>query len=183
MINRKTFYKNENVYGFNCGGFALGSMTWYVPSGWENAREKYCDRCRELNISRYGDNTNVVNEFVREVAESIVKDTKNVVRILETEEDKKPFEELVYFRITYDFGDFHFVALSGETYYHKKGTTPSLEIMGEEEFFSEDGWCSSRGNPYTSNMIILAKPKRPLYKVYKIMPYQLGERKDDFWFW
>lgn len=155
MIKLGRFYHQDFLYrmGYNCGGFALGTETWYSFDhyqyrGFENSSS---DKKR---LRRMGKVTFLC-------VEQLLGDFPRQLRIIQKEEDKKSYEEVFFFRLSSD-GDFHFVVKHGNKYFHKMGNTPYIDEMSKEEVYS-DSWIGGYDGP----LVIFAKVKKPLKdKVY-----------------
>ena len=141
MVNFKKI-DFDDMFDFNCGGFALGTLTWvefekYYYKGFHNRKpEKIRRRMGKVTML-------CVEEMLQRFPN---------LRILRNVDEKKSWEEIFLFRLSSD-GDFHFLLKHGNVYYHKKGETPRIDKIPEHEAF--DIWCSRYDGP----IVIFAKPK------------------------
>ncbi len=128
----------------NCGGFALGTASWYRPydmDKWCSLDNMYC----QLENSE---------EILEECVNYMLQDIPGL-RVIEKEEDANDEEDVVFFKIGIDYCDFHYVLKTPDGYIHKMGDSP-IDEMGVEEVYS-DGWCFGK---YDSDMVIFALKNR-----------------------
>ncbi len=136
---------NVSLWAYNCGGYALGTYSWYCPSyelrSWAGGRDEwyelddYAMRIRTKRAVRW-----MLQDF---------HDLRVIVDLSEIERD----EYAIAFRVSSD-GDFHFIRQgTGRLWYHKPGGE-KVQTMSEEEVFS-DCW----GGRYDGELILFAKKK------------------------
>lgn len=130
---------NTPAREFNCGGFALGTFSWYCPhSPDDDCQYNYAFKTKEQAI---------VKTF--KVVEYMLNDIPNL-RIIGSLYDLRPNEYAIAFRISTD-DDFHFVKrLANGRWTHKRGGNP-IRYMSKEEVFS-DCWF----DVYSGPLVLLA---------------------------
>lgn len=136
--------KNTPRGDYNCGGYALGTFSWYCPYPSDMANEM---------IDGWYEESEAWEKTMYMVSNMIV-DFGGRVRMLYHKDQLEHNERLVLFRISSD-GDFHYVVNKYNGYYHKRGACPSIETMTEEEVF-ETNWCWGR---YDGPIVMLAVKK------------------------
>jgi len=133
-MNVLDYNSREDVYDFNCGGFALMNFEWYVPVAYRNAdcfSEQMVERC--------------ANETLEEMPElSRVRHYSDV-----------PDEyDVIGFRVGYYsddwIDDLHYILRRDGAWYHKMGSAQICEF--EEDPDGE--WCNGR---YNSKIVWFAK--------------------------
>lgn len=142
-------FQNRNVRNtpksdYNCGGYALGTFSWYCPYPEEVANEMIEGWYEEAEAW----------EKTMYMVSNMVADFGGRVRMLYHKDQLERNERLVLFRISSD-GDFHYVIKKRNGYYHKRGAFPKIEKMTEEEVF-ETNWCRNR---YDGPIVMLAVKK------------------------
>lgn len=148
MIKIKDFYSQSEKFRsrYNCGGFALGTMTWFLFECFSN-----CDFIGKNKREIYKKMGKMTYKCALELLEKYPKQ----LRLIHNECEKKSYEEVFYFRLSED-GDFHFVVKNGNTYYHKKGGNVEVSKMTKKELFNiwEGG--------YNGPILMFAKTKKSL---------------------
>ena len=108
---------------YNCGGYALGTLDWYMPYCGDSISED--DDCYE--------------DYSHEMVDFMLEDFDGIIRIAESLEDCQEGERLVAFRCGDD--DFHYIKITSDgRFFHKRGCY-GISEMSREEFFDGDGWC------------------------------------------
>ena len=163
--NGKRNRSNTDTDAYNCGGFALGTYSWYLPYRLDEQMDIY-DRWADiqmwLDAAEDADNTadspiaraavhtcvvSLLNLFV----ERILEDFPSVRRV-QTFEEIKPNERIILFRTGAD--DFHFiVSFDHKHWWHKYGWNCIEELCEDEVLDTE--WANGR---YFSPIVILAMP-------------------------
>jgi hypothetical protein len=126
---------NDNDYNaridpfyYNCGGFAFRNYEWFWPydtSEWDGIRQlKYVMGIEEATI---------------ECTEFMLKNLPGL-RLIDKEEDATKNENVVFFRISEAYDDFHFIRKEDGRYLHKMGCSSEICEMSKEEVYS-NGWC------------------------------------------
>lgn len=156
---RKRNRDNTNLCSYNCGGFALGTYSWYLPYYDFDARE---DQVEDL-ISRGFNEEQIYRKITSLDVNQILSDFKNNLRVIEKEEDLLVDETLVAYRFFVDFNyyngvlhyedsDFHFRVKLNDTWFEKNGDEPITEV---EDMDLIEPWCAQCGD-YDSNTILFA---------------------------
>lgn len=114
---KKRNIKNVPKSCYNCGGYALGCFSWYLP----HEEDTYLDETTlEENIQF------MLNDF---------PELKVIQSLNELQENEYP----ILFRRGDDIADFHFVKRGKNgIWYHKRGASQEIEKMTEEEAFSSN---------------------------------------------
>lgn len=159
--NGKRNRSNTDTDAYNCGGFALGTYSWYVPyrsdeqmniyAHWANIQMcldagNIADRI-DARAAAYPYVVSLLNLFV----ERILEDFPSVRRV-QTFEEIKPDERIILFRTGAD--DFHFiVSFDHKHWWHKYGWNYIEELCEDEVLDTE--WANGR---YFGPIAILAMP-------------------------
>lgn len=163
--NGKRNRSNTDTDAYNCGGFALGTYSWYVPYRSDeqaNIYDRWANIQMWLDAAEDADNTadlidasvtantyvvSLLNLFVKRILEDFPS-----VRRVQTFEEIKPDERIILFRIGAD--DFHFiVSFDHKHWWHKYGCNYIEELCEDEVLDTE--WANGR---YFSPIAILAMP-------------------------
>ena len=104
---------------YNCGGFALNSLTWYHPSENQDLYEEWC--CE-------------LYDHIDEMVAQILKDFPNA-RLIGSLEELQKEEIPVAFRVRED--DFHFIKRDKDNVWRHKQGSWGVEELLEEDVFSE----------------------------------------------
>ena len=131
-LNHKRNIRNTPKAAYNCGGFALGTFSWYCPHNEKIDKE-------------YGGNYYCFNEadalaITKRSVETMLSDFAGRLRVINTvTEANLQSEYVVAFRIAPNEDDFHFIRRGCQgNWYHKLGGRETIEQMDELEVFSED---------------------------------------------
>ena len=163
--NGKRNRSNTDTDAYNCGGFALGTYSWYLPYRLDEQMDIY-DRWADiqmwLDAAEDADNTadniiaraaihtcvvSLLNLFVKRILEDFPS-----VRRVQTFEEIKSNERIILFRTGAD--DFHFiVSFDHKHWWHKYGWNCIEELCEDEVLDTE--WANGR---YFSPIVILAMP-------------------------
>lgn len=159
--NGKRNRSNTDTDAYNCGGFALGTYSWYVPYRSDEQMNIYdlwaniqmcldVDNIADRIDARETAHTYVVsllNLFVKRILEDFPS-----VRRVQTFEEIKPDERIILFRTGAD--DFHFiVSFDHKHWWHKYGWNCIEELCEDEVLDTE--WANGR---YFGPIAILAMP-------------------------
>lgn len=153
---------NHDWRRYNCGGYALGTYTWYLPHNRFENREvndfiggneyndlldQYYDGEIDVEDGAYADLCNMRAEYF---VDTMVK--RGVCRRIESESELRSGERLVAFRASVD--DFHYIRkMSNGEWTHKMGAW-EIGVMDEYDVMNAPIWeCSL---PYGGNTILLA---------------------------
>lgn len=132
--------ENTDKWYYNCGGYALGTFSWYCPHS--DKYHGYYDTCSEESLFEQ-----VMGHVKIMLAEF---PTLRVIRALEEATEN---EEVIAFRLS--DCDFHFmVRKTNNRWYHKRGSSLCIYSTTEEEVFS-DCWAPD----YDSPLVLMAMKK------------------------
>ena len=146
---------NTDQYDYNCGGYALGTFSWYLP-------------CYDINIWGWWKNwtESQVAELTEEAVEIMLRDFSDLRLIMDLRQVRYD-EYAIAFRISSD-GDFHFCKQdSRKRWTHKAGSSPIRRISQTHIFGS--AW----NGRYDGPIILFAKKKgltKPLWHDIIITP-------------
>ena len=137
--NNNRNLKNTQRHTFNCGGYALGTFSWYCPHDEEDEDcfwgYNYGFRNREEAWTK-----------TMFAVSKMVLDFGGKLRMIKTMEQLHRDERVVAFRLSSD-GDFHYVRREANgRWYHKQGRSPDIRPMTKAEVFS-DCWCYRYNGP------------------------------------
>ena len=145
---------NTAIRNYNCGGFALGTYSWYEPFDESERYDVYeeWDNLEQIayEISRHDGNESFnracyfscIELLTRRFTNHILKDFPNC-RVVDELEEIHPDETIVLFRV--GVNDFHFiVSFDHKHWFHKCGWD-SIEELCEDEIFDYD-WSNGRYN-------------------------------------
>ena len=163
--NGKRNRSNTDTDAYNCGGFALGTYSWYVPYRSDEQMqiyERWAGIQMWLDVAEDADNiadridaretahtyvVSLLNLFVKRILEDFPS-----VRRVQTFKEIKPDERIILFRTGAD--DFHFiVSFDHKHWWHKYGWNCIEELCEDEVLDTE--WANGR---YFSPIAILAMP-------------------------
>ena len=145
-------------YDYNCGGFALGTFDWYVPSSYEEDYDnetieqiEVTDIRQEYYNSRldhYDACDEIANYFIKNMCNDLIG-----VREIEAESELKENEYLVAFKAAID--DFHYARrLSNGRWFHKMGSCEITEIQETQVY--DDTWWLRMTCGYNGRLRLLA---------------------------
>ena len=137
--------KNRNIRNtcksdYNCGGYALGTFSWYCPHN-EKYRGCYDTYSEESLFEQVMGHVKIMlTEFP-------------ALRIIHALSEATEEEEIIAFRLS--DCDFHFmVRKANKRWYHKQGSCSFIYSIAEEEIFS-DCWMPD----YDSPIVLMAMKK------------------------
>lgn len=147
-LNKKNKRNMSNTHkeGFNCGGYALGTYSWYCPFG------RHDGDLSGLFDRFDGDYVAVLQYTV----DYMLQDFGNKLRVIQSLDELQEGEEAVAYRIETDCYDFHYLRRkSNGKWYGKMGRIPIIYKYTEIEVFdhNSDAWQNGR---YDSEMILFA---------------------------
>lgn len=150
-LDKKRNSQNTDNWDYNCGGYALGTFSWFLLDSFEHGYDlNYYNMTIEEIEKR-------VVSMEDDCVEEIVEVFEGLVRSISTLSELREDEYAVLFRISYnDAGyvdDFHFVKRHHDGHYsHKPGRSPIVKF--ENDPF--DGDWSNRCLVYNAPIKILA---------------------------
>lgn len=132
---------NTDIDDYNCGGYALGTYSWYCPYD-----RKWADRFN----TKYLPLKNHKREFMRLATQIILKDFPNV-RTIRLPDEATPNERVIALRLADN--DFHFMYRGlNKVWYHKIGGT-ELQRVSKEQVFAK-AWNDYFGAPAYKGKIV-----------------------------
>jgi hypothetical protein len=134
--------KNTNKRYYNCGGYALGTYSWYQP---HSEDEKGC--LYDVRIS--------IEERTEKAVQYMLNDFCDL-RVVSTLEEVAKEEYAIAFRLAY--GDFHYMVKKGNQWYSKAGSCPHIDKVPQEKVFI-DAWHTDYGIIYDGPLVLFAKRK------------------------
>lgn len=133
---------NINPRKYNCGGYALGTKTWYRPFEGFGGYSYFYRTDRENR------------KKVRRLAEFMCTEFDDL-RMISSLKDLKKDEYAIAFRISKNemYNDFHFIKRNRNGHWYEKcGCDPYIDHISKKEVFS-DNWHGI----YFGQIILLAK--------------------------
>lgn len=167
---------NTAIADYNCGGYCLGTYSWYNPysetydaEGYEDMVHWVEDMYLDWKISI----EEIYDELMRVAAIQIEKDFKDTVRITKNPYDINDGEKLVVYKVGLVFfrngsdteylehADFHFKQWEGDHWSDKPGMSPLRKQYLSMEEVINDPWINSwwDGKGYDSPPLFLAVRK------------------------
>ena len=142
LMNKNNFRNMRNTprKGFNCGGYALGTFSWYNP-------------CGEINPTNMYDFDTVTEAetLTRMCVLQMLHDFDDL-RVIEKINQLEPNEYAIAFRLSSD-GDFHYLKRSKRGHWiGKQGGSNFITSFRVHEVFHED-W----GGRYDGPIALFAK--------------------------
>lgn len=92
--------RNTNQWDYNCGGYALGTFSWYCPCEDEENNGEY--------FGKYDFTPQQLENRTKDCVKKLLKDFSNL-RIIHNIKELQQNELAVAFRISGDIDDFHFI--------------------------------------------------------------------------
>ena len=156
-VNHERNIRNTNKRTYNCGGYALGTYSWYCP--YRDELEDYFSLFSSLETEIELDDLCVIYERIGEISlRTMLSDFahRNIHEIKDVRE-RKENEIVVAFR--FSLFDFHFMKLGANNqWYSKRGGCEEIETIPADVVFNEDGWRFGFEN-YDSHLMLLALEK------------------------
>lgn len=124
-LNKERNAENTDNEEYNCGGYAMGTLTWILLDSFE-----YRDD-REI-----WDDEEFAEEIANECVDEIVDYFEGLVRTINDFSELKNDEYAVLFRISYDddgyIDDYHFIKRHHDGHFtHKPGRSPVQDYIGD----------------------------------------------------
>ena len=125
---------NTPTYEYNCGGYALGTYSWYCP----------CDR-EEVDYVLYVYRTKKQEEkILLHCVEVMLREIEGL-RKIETLSEVKPDEYAIAFKLGKTWNDFHYRRRGKNgVWYEKCGSNGEIRVVSKEEVLADD-WGSYHG--------------------------------------
>ena len=135
--------ENTRKHLYNCGGYALGTYSWYCPHD-------------EVHKGFYNpDLDETMEEQTLAHANIILNEIQNI-RMIERVEEATQDEEVIAFRLSETINDFHFMVRKHGRWYHKQGSYKEIRCVPTEKVFS-DCWVNEDGDEYTGMIVLFAR--------------------------
>lgn len=126
---------------YNCGGYALGTFSWYLP--YESDQYGFV---WGVNLS-----TTRMDIITNECIKFMLEDFADL-RLIDSVADLQKGEYAIAFRLSSD-GDFHYIKRNRMGLWtHKRGTSSTIHTMPKHEVFNSV-WC----NRYDGRIVLFAK--------------------------
>lgn len=149
IVKLQEDYNNGKSPDYNCGGFALNCLNWYLPyeDYYIDIASVYDDfDCGKL--SEYA----AMKEITNRMVDFMLQDFNNL-RLIDSEEDLLEDEYIIAFRIGFADDDFHYCRRTDEGFwYHKTGGGPICKCP----FNPYDNFWDCGGLVYEGPMVLLA---------------------------
>ena len=133
--NRNRNVKNTPKGSYNCGGFALGTFSWYMPQ-----YNTWAECETEANYRTYHCIRTMLEEF-------------SDLRIIPHISCLAPDEYAIAFRISSD-GDFHYLKRGRNGIWYSKLGSQEKITKHTDEYVFEEHWCDGR---YGGPLVLFAK--------------------------
>ena len=147
-LNQKeeTFMGN-NIYDFNCQGFAFGTYQWDYP---------YDQAYKSVMFTADEDNYYLIDEYLDITVNWLLNYYSSQLRVIDNIKEVEQGEEVIAYRV--GAHDFHFMKRkSNGKWYHKPGASP-IQSVTQKEVFSKV-WKNRSGTTYTSELVLFAFKK------------------------
>ena len=147
-LNQKeeTFMGN-NIYDFNCQGFAFGTYQWDCP---------YDQAYKGVMFTADENNYYLIDEYLNITVNWLLNYYSNQLRVIDNIKEIEQGEEVIAYRV--GAHDFHFMKRkSNGKWYHKPGASP-VQSVTQKEVFSKV-WKNRSGTTYTSELVLFAFKK------------------------
>lgn len=121
---------------YNCGGYALGTFSWYMPYDGDRVTtfSELFDTYEEWDEN--DDPASAVRERIEDyMVEQLLLDFPTL-RLIPDEVERRPNERVIAFRVGWD--DFHFLKKAkNNCWYQKCGSSSRIERIKKSEVFGE----------------------------------------------
>lgn len=134
--------RNTDKEFYNCGGYALGTYSWYCPN--DNGYDS----------PMYDDNY-TMEERTQFAIEYMLNDFYDL-RVIKTLEEVTEKEYAIAFRLAKD--DFHYMVKKGNKWYSKAGGSSKIEKVSQEIVLGKI-WFTDYGVTYNGPLVLFAKRK------------------------
>ena len=133
--------RNTARYTYNCGGYALGTFSWYLP----------------YESDRYGFvwgghlTTRRMDTITDQCVEFMLRDFADL-RVIDSVADLQKDEYAIAFRLSSD-GDFHYIKRNRNGLWtHKRGASSTIWVMPKNKVLNSV-WCDR----YNGKIVLFAK--------------------------
>lgn len=143
-------YRATNKREYNCGGYALGTFTWYRPYPQELS-DKFFHVDTIIDQVFNGD----MSAFVCYCVDYMLADFAGRLRMIQSEEEKQENEYVIAFRVAPN--DFHYMKKGhNNVWYEKMGSSYYINSVKATDVFAE-AWHECRyDGGYNSEIVLLA---------------------------
>lgn len=142
------YNSRSDLYNFNCGGFAFGSLNWYIPESYEQGQTQ--------------------EKMLEECTRDILRDFPDLVRVAHPGAVPKRFD-VIGFRLAWfpdktcyyphgEVDDLHFILRHGGKWFHKPGCDP-VDKMNRKTALKMP-WPRWNNNDYDSDIVWFARGLR-----------------------
>lgn len=139
---------NTQRHTYNCGGYALGTFSWYCP------HDEADDTTRWGYDYSFTTQEEAWMKTMYAVSKMVLDFQGNLRMIKSLDQLRKGTERVVAFRLSSD-GDFHYIKKSANgQWHHKRGGSFPIWRMSQDEVLNSV-WC----NRYDGPVILLAIKK------------------------
>lgn len=147
LVDEFNFYGFRNIHNtrkcyYNCGGYALGTYSWYCPSDDSYKSPMY-------------DTHYTMEERTQFAVDYMLNDFLDL-RVIETLAEVTENEYAIAFRIADD--DFHFMVKKGNQWYSKAGGSSKIDRVPQEIALGKV-WFTDYGITYDGPLVLFAKRK------------------------
>lgn len=143
-LNRNRNEKNTSQWDYNCGGYALGTFSWYLPND-ERHRKKFWGSSKHHTYRR-------MRIITRSCVKWMLKDF-NDLRLINKLSEVQYDEYAIAFRVSSD-GDFHYIKQNSLCSWTHKCGASNIRTITQWEVFNTN-W----NNRYNGPIILFAKKK------------------------
>ena len=146
--NNKHTFENTRREDYNCGGYALGTFTWYRPT------DTFSFDFGSIDLAN---KKNGIEKATQKCVDFMLKEFGNALRVIQSIEDLEENEYAIAFRISGTaWNDFHYIkrAKNG-CWYQKQGALRQITRVSKAEVFSKQ-WISFPVK-YEGQIVLLAK--------------------------
>lgn len=143
---KRTIY-NTPREAFNCGGYALNTISWYCPYS----------RCDDGSFPKLYQRLKRDYRAVLEyTVEYMLKEFNKRLRVIQSLDELQEGEEAVGYRIATNGWDFHYIRRKNNgSWYGKRGACPLIERYTAAQVFDSNSAAWSYGD-YDSEMVLFA---------------------------
>lgn len=134
--------RNTFKSSYNCGGYALGTYSWYLPR----------KNPEFISFQQYAFLTKKETKEVTQQAVECMLEEFPTLRVVNSLDEVKPTEYAILFRFSPD-GDFHFLRRGRDNHWrHKMGSSYYINTIKTKDIF--EPWCNGC---YNGPIVIMAK--------------------------
>lgn len=154
-IENRRNIKNTNKRTYNCGGYALGTYSWYCP--YRDELEDYFTLFDDMYSEIEDEDRDMIYDRITRIAvRTMLEDfAHRHIRVISEVTDRKENETVVAFR--HDLTDFHYLKMGANGVWYSKmgGSNYITTYKAEEVLDNSSGWDMGH-HLYDSKIILLA---------------------------